>query len=137
MTTQEGPPSVGDFSQLSDGPELLHKSGGSLALEAHAHKISQQQTVINAALCAIMLLFMVAVSFGAVLLYLLVKHPSWNIHWHASILVATFILPPTVALVALMRSVYVARANSEDRDYTPILSFGKEAAEAIFSALKK
>ncbi len=39
-----------------------------------------------------------------------------DLHWHASILVLAFVVPPTVILIGLMRGVYRSNASSTDKD---------------------
>lgn len=83
------------------------------------------------------LLFLVAVFYGGVILYLLVGDPSGAVHWHASILVAAFVVPPTVMLVALLRSVYAASEDEKNQSLLPVVTMLKDTALAIAGMFKK
>ena len=118
-------------------PSTLVRAKAEIGLEEHAHRIGLQRTVANSALTFVALLFIVAVVFGGIILYMLMDNPSREIHWHASILVAAYVVPPTVVLVAVLRSVYAATEDEKNQSLLPIMSMLKDTAIAIAGMFKK
>lgn len=126
----------GDLSQ-GTLPPTITKAKANLGLEEHSHRLSLQRSVANSAMAFVAVLFIVAVIFGGVILYLLVGEPTRAIHWHASILVAAFVVPPTVMLVAVLRSVYAASEDEKNQSLLPIVTMLKDTAIAIAGIFKK
>lgn len=126
----------GDLS-LGDLPDNVARTKVGLGLEEHSHRLRLQTSVTNSALSFVALLFLVAVFFGGALLYLLVEKPGWNIHWHASILVAAFVVPPTVVLVAILRAVYSPKEGEKEQAMMPIFSLIKDAVVSVAELFKK
>lgn len=125
-------------ADLSGGTiSTLDRAQANLGLKEHSHRIGLQRSVTNSALTFVALLFMVAVVYGAVILYLLVDDPTRSIHWHASILVAAFVVPPTVVLVAVLRSVYGATEDEKNQSLLPVIAMFKDTAVAIAGMFKK
>jgi hypothetical protein len=124
---------------LSQGalPPTLIKAKAELGLDEHNHRIRLQRTVANSALAFVAMLFMVAVVYGGVILFLLVGDPTAAMHWHASILVAAFVVPPTVVLVAVLRSVYSASEDEKNQSMLPIMTMVKDTAIAIAGMFKR
>lgn len=108
-----------------------------MGLEEHSHRLRLQTSVTNSAMAFVALLFIVAIVFGFGILYLLVGEPTRSIHWHASILIAAFVVPPTVMLVAILRSVYSASEDEKTQSLLPIVSMMKDTAVAIAGIFKK
>ena len=109
-----------------------------LGLEEHSHRLNLQRTVASSALAFAALFFMAAIVFGGVLAYKLAGDDGAKIHWHASILVAAFVVPPTVILIALLRAVYDAGAPKDtDGDAAPALAFIKEVLSSVAVIFKK
>lgn len=118
-------------------PPTLVKNRAALGLEEHSHRIGLQRTVANSALTFVALLFIVAVVYGGVILYLLMGDPSRSVHWHASILVAAFVVPPTVVLVAVLRAVYAATEDEKNQSFIPLATLFKDTVMAIAGMFKK
>lgn len=106
-----------------------------LGLEEHAHRIGQQKTVANAAISLAVVLYIAAMTFGGVLLYILATSPNpGSMHWHASLIVAAFVVPPTVLIVAVLRGAYKTEPGAKDT--APILDLFKEAAKILRDVFK-
>lgn len=129
----------GGNGDLSQGtlPPTITRAKANLGLEEHSHRLSLQRSVAYSAMAFVALLFLVAVFYGGVILYLLVGDPSGAVHWHASILVAAFVVPPTVMLVALLRSVYAASEDEKNQSLLPVVTMLKDTALAIAGMFKK
>lgn len=108
-----------------------------LGLKEQQHRFSTERTLFNSVLCFAAILYMAAMVFGGILLYSLQTHPE--IHWHASLLIGGFIVPPTVICVALIRGVYskekaVAASSSDAKEEPfpmPAAELFKEFAKEI------
>jgi hypothetical protein len=106
-----------------------------LGLEEQSHRLNLQRTVASSALAFSVVLFIVAAALAIVLLSALAGGERKDLDWHASILVAAFVVPPTVMVVALVRSVYAPK--KDDLDSGPALEFIKEVVTIIASAFKR
>jgi hypothetical protein len=136
-------PEVGGFVQTQVDP-INDLSAGSLTgdeiatanfgLKEFEHRIGQQKTAAATAIAWATLLFMTAMAFGAAFVYALV-HEAHNLSWHATILVGAFVVPPTIILVALIKSVYQPEKADGDSS-VPAISFLKELAAAIAAVFK-
>lgn len=79
---------------------------------------------------------MCAALFTGILIYLIAGDRGHEIHWHASILAAAFVVPPTIIMVALLRAVYSSKLEKES-DPAPALAFIKEVLSSIAEIFKK
>lgn len=119
------------------GDATIDNTRVNLTLDEHKYRLSQRQSLFSSAICFVALLFLVAVVYGGFLLVAVLTHPTSNLHWHASILIAAFIAPPTITLIALMRLVYAPeQKEAETPALTPALSMVKEAAGAVAAVFK-
>lgn len=120
-----------------------------LGLDEQAHRFSTEKTLFSSAIGIAVLLYMTAIVMGVCLMVALQTHP--NIHWHVSVLIAAFIVPPTVIFVSLIRAVYrkpdaaVAEDdNQPEESALPALDMmkdfakevGKEVAKEVSKVLK-
>ena len=120
-----------------------------LGLDEQAHRFSTEKTLFSSAISVAVLLYMTAIVMGVGLVVALQRHP--DIHWHVSLLVASFIVPPTVIFVSLIRAVYKkpekAAAENDDKpedSSLPALGMmkdfakevGKEVAKEVSKVLK-
>lgn len=103
-----------------------------MGLKAHRHQIQQQQTIANTALSFAAILFMTAIVMGGYLVHKLSDGDGEKIHWHAAILVAAFVVPPTIVVVALLRAAYGSKEKEETSG--PALAFAKELVGIIKQA---
>ena len=94
-----------------------------LGLEEQLHRRGLQQSAFSAGLAFAALLFMVAVFFGGCLLFQLNKQPG--MHWHASVLVAAFIVPPIVIYLSILKAVYKKDMGESSEDSLVKLPFQK------------
>ena len=123
---------VGD---LSAGilPES-EKQKANFGLKEFEHRLSQQKTAATTAIVWATILFMTAMVFGGCFVNALV-HEAENLNWHATIIVGAFVIPPTIILVALIRSVYPPKESDEDLQ-VPAIAFLKELASAVAAVFK-
>lgn len=127
---------TGAGEDLSQGAlSAMEVATANLGLEEHAHRINLQRTLANSALAFVALLFMCAAGFTGVLIYLIAGDSGGEIHWHASILAAAFVVPPTIIMVALLRAVY--SKSEKESDPAPALAFIKEVLSSIAEIFKK
>jgi len=106
-----------------------------LGLQEQLHRRSMQQTAFSAGLSFAAVLFMVAVFFGGCLLMQLSRHPS--MHWHASVLVAAFVIPPTVIFMSVLRAVYKRDGDRPEDVDLPVADLAKNIVNQLFDLLKK
>lgn len=139
--------SSGDLSQ-GDVPNA-ESTTIDLGLNEQKHRFSTEKTLFSSAIGIAVLLYMTAIFFGFCLMVALQTHP--DIHWHVSILIAAFIVPPTVIFVSLIRAVYrkpdVVTAEEDGKSVDtglPALDMmkdfakevGKEVAKEVSKAVK-
>ncbi len=112
-----------------------------LGLAEQQHRFSTERTLFSSAISFAVLLYMTAISMGLILMWSLQSHPE--IHWHVSLLIASFIVPPTVIVVSLIRAIY--RKNEEisgkdedaDESVLPTLDLMKDFAKEISKEMAK
>ncbi|CAN7206457.1 hypothetical protein [Rhizobacter sp. LjRoot28] len=130
--------SAWEATDLSAGtPPVLEQAKVNLGLEELYHRRSQQLTLLRTALSLVALLFLAAVIFGGVLIHAVLSDPRKDLHWHASILVAAFVVPPTVILIALLRGAYARGSKDPDETLLPMMTLVRETAGTIADIVKK
>lgn len=89
-----------------------------------------RQSLFSSAISLSVILYMTAIVIAGAMVYMLNKNS--DIHWHASLLVAAFVIPPTVIILALMRGVF--KSNTQDQDSTglPAADLVKDVYKEIF-----
>lgn len=85
-------------------------------LQELSQLLSQRQSLFSSAIALCTILYMVGIVIAGLMIYMLDKKD--DIHWHASLLVAAFVIPPTVIILALMRGVF--KTSSQDADSTGV-----------------
>ena len=105
-----------------------------IGLSEFNHRVNQQLNVSSAAIRLAVLLFGCAIAIGACFVYALVAK-EMDLSWHATILVAAFVVPPTILISSLLRAVFQPKEKDEDST-VPALAFLKELASAIAAAWK-
>ena len=99
----------------------LQKQQDNTGIEEHEHRLNLQRSLFNSALLFAFLLYMAGIGMGVYLLILLGSNP--NIHWHAAILVAAFIAPPTIIILALVRGLFQEKKDkNNEADSTGVLT---------------
>ncbi|WP_265655763.1 hypothetical protein [Verminephrobacter aporrectodeae] len=91
-----------------------------IGLEEQKHKLNTEQCVFKWTLRCASILFVVAISIAVIILFMLNANPQ--IHWHASLLVTAFVIPPTVIVIGLLRSVSKMKGNDKDDHGTGLVS---------------
>ncbi|ARV18672.1 hypothetical protein AEP_01728 [Curvibacter sp. AEP1-3] len=130
-----------NLGDLSDGDLRADVSKSvDLGLEEQKHRFSTEQTLFSSAIGFAVLLYMTAIVMGAVLVFSLQKDPK--IHWHVSLLIASFIVPPTVIMVSLIRAVYKKPEKASSKDETqesalPTLDLVKDFAKEVSKEMAK
>lgn len=113
-----------DLSAGSVSPKVL--ADDSIALKELQHRHGLQQSVFSCAIAAAVLLYFSAVIFAGMVL----SHSGpgqIGSDWHSSLLAGAFIVPPTVMVVVLIRSVYSSTGSKgASADDLPSVSFAKE-----------
>lgn len=103
-------------------------------LEKGIQELSQfldlRQSLFSSALSLSAVLYMTAIVIAAAMLYMLDENS--DIHWHASLLVAAFVIPPTVIILALMRGVFKSSTPDQDSTGLPAADLLKDAYKEIF-----
>ena len=124
---------MADLSE--DSLPAQEKAVANLGIEESAHRIGAQKTAINAAITMSVLLLMAAIAMAGCMLWL-TAHDS-SIHWHSSILVAALTIPPTVIMVAVLRSVFqITQKDKEEKsEATPWPA--QEVVKELIKALKQ
>lgn len=98
-----------------------------LVLDEHRQFYGLRQTVVSWALAFVAALYMAAIAIAVILVYTIAMGEKPDLHWHASLLVAAFVIPPTVVLVALMKGVFRNKeATKPDETGMPLADLGKE-----------
>lgn len=123
---------------LSGSVPDLTKKDTDLGIKEHAHRMDMQQSLFSSALAFAALLYMVAVAMGFIMLWMLNEKPS--LHWHASILVGAFIIPPTIIVVGLMRALFKEQKSKDKEDDStgvPIADICKEVMKKALDGLVK
>lgn len=105
-----------------------------IGLREFNHRIHQQLNASNAAIWLAFLLFGFAIFIGACFVYALVAK-EMDLSWHATILVAAFVVPPTILISSLLRAVFRPKDKEEDST-VPALAFIKELTSAIATTWK-
>lgn len=93
-----------DNIDLADGKLTPEQRGlVNLTTEAWHFKRSQQGSVFSIVIAIAVLLYMIAGIFGGIVLYQAASQPQ---NWHVWLVSVSFLLPPTILCVALVRAVY-------------------------------
>lgn len=113
---------MAEHDDLLDGAvPNLQKQEDSTGIEEHKHRLNLQRSLFNTALMFVFLLYLAAILGGGYLLFLLGSNP--NIHWHAAILVAAFVAPPTIIVLALVRGLFTEKKDkNKEADSTGVLT---------------
>lgn len=110
-----------------------------MGLDEHNHRLNLQQSLFSSVLSFAAMLYMVAVAMGFLLIGKL--NDNANLHWHASLLIAAFVIPPTVLTVGLMRGIFKDKDGkkdpSEDAGNQSIMDIGKEAVKETVKTVIK
>lgn len=109
---ETGNSSLGDLSEGDVRSDVSNSVD--LGLAEQKHRFSTERTLFSSALGFAVLLYMTAIVMGGILVVNLQTHPE--IHWHASLLIASFIVPPTVIVVSLIRAVYKKHEKPSAKD---------------------
>lgn len=118
-------------------PEKREQIG--LGIQEHEQFLSHRQSLFSAALALATVLYIAAIGIALVMLGLLASNEK--LHWHASLLVAAFIIPPTVIVIGLMRGIF--RSGNSDKDDTgiPFVDMTKDVYKEVmkrgFDSLNK
>jgi len=81
------------------------------------------------------LLLVAAIVMAGCMLWL-IAHDS-SIHWHSSILVAALTIPPTVIMVAVLRSVFQTTQKDKEEKNEPTSWPAQEVVKELIKALKE
>lgn len=128
------------FDEESGGVDLAggdlspdQRQSVNLATEAWHFQRSQQGSVFSIVAAIAVLLYMVAGIFGAAVLYKSANGTALD--WHTWLISVSFLLPPTILCVALVRAVYPKdRGNKESDDAlksVPAADFLRELARTV------
>lgn len=124
---------------LSGTVPRAEEKTSSMGLEEHSHRLNLQRSLFSSVLSFAAMLYMVAVAMGFLLIGKL--NDNANLHWHASLLIAAFVIPPTVLTVGLMRGIFKdkneKKDNPEDASHQSILDIGKEAVKETVKTVIK
>lgn len=99
-----------------------------IQLEESRHRQSMQISAFSSGFTFAALLYIVATVIGGSIAYGFVKGSP--VDWHLTLLAAAFIIPPTVIVIVLIRSVYASQPDNSS-DNLPALNLIKEIAVAI------
>lgn len=114
------------------------KGSTDLALKEHQQFYGLRQSVFSSALAFVAVLYMAAIVIAIILVCNMIDKDKSNLHWHASILVAAFVIPPTVILVALMKGVFKGKdAEKDDSSGMPLADLSKEIWKRGLDAITK
>lgn len=98
-------------------------------LDEWNHRKSMQLSAFSIGFTFAFLLYLVATVIGASVAYGFVK--GTKVDWHLTLLAAAFIIPPTVIVIVLIRSIYTNQADNNPSDNLPALNLVKEIALAL------
>lgn len=99
-----------------------------LGIREHHQFLNLRQSLFSSVLALVTLLYMTAIVAAGLLLNKLVDNQ--DLHWHASILVAAFVVPPTVLLIALMRGILKGKEPEKDESFSfPMADLMKEVVK--------
>ncbi|MDC7691720.1 hypothetical protein [Vogesella indigofera] len=99
-----------------------------IQLEEWNHRKNMQISAFSNGFSFAALLYIVATAIGGSIAYGFVKGTPVN--WHLTLLAAAFIIPPTVIVIVLIRSVYSDQTENSS-DHLPALNLIKEIAVAL------
>ncbi len=120
-----------DKSQLNSKVE----QPDSWALRSTVHRENLQQNVFSCAVSLVAFLYISAIVFVGCVLYLSATTPK-DINWHFSLLAGALIIPPTVILLVLIRSIYVnASQKNEEKDKVKDVTIGDLPALSMIKEL--
>lgn len=100
-----------------------------IQLDEWEHRKNMQISAFSTGLSFACMLYLVATVIGGSIAYGFVK--GTKVDWHLTLLAAAFIIPPTVIVIVLIRSVYTNPAETSASDNLPALNLIKEIAVAI------
>lgn len=121
---------------LSGSVPDLKKAEDSFGAEEHRHRLNLQRSLFSSGLAFAALLYMTALAMGFILLYMLNQNP--DIHWHASLLIAAFVIPPTIIVLGLVRSIFGDKKQKDDDAIgVPIADMTKEVMKKALDVLAK
>jgi hypothetical protein len=110
----------------------------SIATEESQHRRGQELTISSSAIALAALLFIAAVSFGLITVFKVSDSAAdRTVDWHVLFVPLAFVIPPTVIIVALIRSIYSRSKHGSDADDLPALSLVKEIAIALKELFSK
>jgi hypothetical protein len=109
-----------------------------IALDEFKLSQNQKKSLFNAALALAVVLYITAIS----LTFVLMVTKDGNTDWHASFLVAAFVVPPTVIIIGMMKSVYPVKQNGKDSEKNddigiPLADISKEIMKKGFEVIAK
>ena len=124
---------------LSGTVPRAEEQTSNMGLEEHSHRLSLQRWLFSIVLVFALMLYLVAIIIGLMLINMLRDHSE--LHWHASILIAAFIIPPTVITVGLMRGIFKDKDEkkdpADDAANQSIVDIGKEATKEFAKEVGK
>lgn len=115
---------------LSGKISAAEKAPADRVLQEASQLLSLRQSLFSSAIALCTVLYMAAIIIAIFLVYML-SHKS-DVHWHASLLVAAFVIPPTVIILALMRGVFKSTVQEAESTGFPTADFCKDAFKEIF-----
>lgn len=110
------------------------RQSAALAMQEFEHRTSQQRSVYMSALGFILLLYVVAIVFASIGLFHMTGREAAD--WHAAILGSTYVIPPTLLLIALIRAIYPRQDNGGANDM-PSVDLIKESIAAGKELLRR
>lgn len=124
---------------LSGTVPRAEEQTSNMGLEEHSHRLNLQRSLFSSVLAFAAMLYMVAVGMGFLLIGKL--NDNANLHWHASLLIAAFVIPPTVLTVGLMRGIFKDKDEkkdpSDDATNQSMAEIGKEATKEFAKEVGK
>ncbi|MPT00242.1 MAG: hypothetical protein E2581_17315 [Pseudomonas sp.] len=92
--------------------------------------LNLRQSVFSSAIALATLLYLTAIALSGILVFMLPGNK--DIHWHASLLVAAFVIPPTVLLLSLMKGVFKSTPEEKDETGIPTVDVSKDFIKEVF-----
>ncbi len=92
--------------------------------------LNLRQSLFSSTIALATVLYIAAICIAGVLVSMLPGNK--DLHWHASLLVAAFIIPPTVLLLALMRGVFKSTPPEKEDTGLPMLDLSRDLVKEIF-----